>query len=71
MRELSDEQHVFVEIKTIMIYEYSKHDGVKLAKIWSLVKIDVNRTQNIHDFSLAKKLINKPEQVMAKVKNSS
>ena len=74
-RELCAEQRVypevFLEIKAVMIEECSKHEGLKLADIRPLVKIDVNKTRKIYDFFLAKELINKPDQDVGKVKNDS
>lgn len=63
-RDLCTEQRVypevFVEIKTLMEQECAKHDGLRLADIRPLVKIDVNKTRKIYDYFLLKELIYKP-----------
>ena len=48
---------IYLQIKQIMIQECLKQDGLKLADIRPLVKIDVNKTRKLYDYFLQKELI--------------
>ena len=48
---------IYLQIKQIMIQECLKQDGLKLADIRPIVKIDVNKTRKLYDYFLQKELI--------------
>ena len=48
---------VYLQIKQIMVQECLKQDGLRLADIRPLVKIDVNKTRKLYDYFLQKELI--------------
>ena len=51
---------IYLEIKQIMAQECLKHDGLRLADIRPLVKIDVNKTRKLYDYFLQRELIYMP-----------
>ena len=65
-RELCSEQRVlpevFLEIKTMMLEECMKQNGLRLANVRPLVKIDVNKTRKLYDYFLKNELIYKPQE---------
>ena len=48
---------IYLQIKQIMVQECLKQDGLKLADIRPIVKIDVNKTRKLYDYFLQKELI--------------
>ena len=51
---------IYLQIKQIMIQECLKQEGLRLADIRPLVKIDVNKTRKLYDYFLQNELIYKP-----------
>ena len=52
---------VFLEVKGIMIEECAKNNGLRLADIRPVVKIDVNKTKIIYGYFLKAELIHTPK----------
>ena len=50
---------IYLQIKQIMIQECLKQDGLKLADIRPIVKIDVNKTRKLYDYFLQKEFLTK------------
>ena len=48
---------VYLQIKQVMVQECLKQDGLRLADIRPLVKIDVNKTRKLYDYFLQKEII--------------
>ena len=51
---------VFLDIRTVLVEECQKSNGLRLADARPLVKIDVNKTRKLYDFLLKKELIYPP-----------
>ena len=48
---------IYLQIKQVMVQECLKQDGLRLADIRPLVKIDVNKTRKLYDYFLEKEII--------------